>query len=171
MAGWLVLKRLREWTRVPILVLSTHSAEREKIEALDAGADDFLAMPFGVGELSARIRTALRHLHQMDQPGDEPVFETPGFSVDLARRTVTAGEKEVRLTYTEYRLLAMLVRNAGNVATQERINKEIWGPNSADQENSLRIYIHQLRQKLEPDPAKPRYILTEPGVGYRLKTE
>lgn len=171
LAGWLVLKRLREWTRVPILVLSTHSTEMERIEALDAGADDFLAMPFGAGEFSARIRTALRHLHRMDQPGDEPVFETPDFSVDLARRTVTAGKKEVRLTYTEYRLLAMLVRNAGNVATQEQLKRENWGVNNPTQENCLRVYVHQLRQKLEPDPAKPRYILTEPGVGYRLKTE
>jgi two-component system KDP operon response regulator KdpE len=169
LAGWLVLKRLREWTRVPILILAVHSTEKEKIEALDAGADDFLTMPVEVGELLARMRAALRQSRRMDQPGNEPVFQTPDFKVDLAGRTVTAGEKGIYLTPTEYSLLAVLVRHAGKVVTQETLNKEIWGPNAAAPENCLRLYIHQLRQKLEPDPALPRYFLTEPGVGYRLK--
>ncbi len=169
--GLVVLRRLREWTQVPVIILTARGKEKEKVEGLDAGADDYLGKPFDVEELMARIRVALRHLNSIKQQGEEPVFETHDFKVDLAARIVTVRGKEVHLTPNEYGLLAFLVRHAGKVVTQKLIINEIWGPNNDDQGRSLRLYIHQLRQKMEVDPALPRYILTEPGVGYRLKYE
>ncbi len=169
--GLVVLRRLREWSQVPVIILTARGKEKEKVEGLDSGADDYLAKPFDVEELMARIRVALRHLNSIKQHGDEPVFETPDFKVDLAARIVTVRGKEVHLTPNEYGLLAFLVRHAGKVVTQKLIINEIWGPNSDDQGRSLRLYIHQLRQKMEAHPALPKYILTEPGVGYRLKYE
>jgi two-component system, OmpR family, KDP operon response regulator KdpE len=169
--GLVVLRRLREWTQVPVIILTARGKEKEKVEGLDSGADDYLAKPFDVEELMARIRVALRHLHSIKNQGNEPVFETPDFKVDLAARVVTLRGKETHLTPNEYNLLALLIRHAGKVVTQKLIMTEIWGPNSDDQGRSLRLYIHQLRQKMEIDPALPRYILTEPGVGYRLKYE
>jgi two-component system KDP operon response regulator KdpE len=171
MDGLVLLRRIREWTQVPVIILTARGKEKEKVEGLDAGADDYLAKPFAVEELMARIRVALKHLHNMKTQGDEPFFATPDFKVDLAARLVTVREKEVHLTPNEYNLLALLIHHAGKVVTQKLILAEIWGPNSDDQGRSIRLYIHQLRQKLEADPALPKYILTEPGVGYRLKYE
>ncbi len=167
--GLVVLRRLREWSQVPVIILTARGKEKEKVEGLDAGADDYLAKPFDVEELMARIRVALKHLNSMKQQNDTPVFETPDFKVDLAARIVKVGGNEVHLTPNEFSLLAFLVRHAGKVVTQKLIINEIWGPTSDDQGRSLRLYIHLLRQKIETDPALPKYILTEPGVGYRLK--
>jgi two-component system KDP operon response regulator KdpE len=171
MDGLVVLRRLREWTKVPIIILTARGKEKEKVEGLDAGADDYLAKPFDVEELMARIRVALRHLTHMNLQGDDPVFETLDFKVDLAARIVTVHGKEVHLTPNEYNLLALLIRHAGKVVTQKLIVNEIWGPGGDEQGRNLRLYIHQLRQKMESNPALPQYILTEPGVGYRLKYE
>jgi two-component system KDP operon response regulator KdpE len=169
--GMEVLRRLREWTKTPVIILTARGSDKEKVEGLNAGADDYLAKPFAIEELEARIRVALRHLAEMKRQGEEPVFETRDFKVDLDARLVTVRGKETHLTPNEYDLLAILIRHAGKMVTQKAILDEIWGPHSVEQENSLRIYIHQLRQKIEPDPALPRYIQTEPGVGYRLKYE
>jgi two-component system KDP operon response regulator KdpE len=169
MDGLEVLRRLREWTKIPVLILTARGRDKEKVEGLNAGADDYLAKPFDVEELMARIGVSLRHLNAMKRRDDEPVFQTKHFKVDLEARIVTVRGKEVHLTPHEYDLLALLIRQAGKVVVQKQIVEEIWGPHSADQESSLRIYIHQLRQKLEPDAALPRYILTDPGVSYRLK--
>lgn len=169
--GLVVLRRLREWTQVPVIILTARGKEKEKVEGLDAGADDYLAKPFDVEELMARIRVALKHLNNMKQQGNEPVFETADFKVDLSARIVTVHGKEVHLTPNEYNLLALLIRHAGKVVTQKLIIGEIWGPGGDEQGRNLRLYIHQLRQKLESDPALPQYLLTEPGVGYRLKYE
>jgi two-component system KDP operon response regulator KdpE len=166
-----VTRRLREWTATPIVVLSARGLEQDKIRALDAGADDYLTKPFGVGELLARIRVALRHA--ATPPGElaDPVFTQGELTVDLARRQVFLGASEVHLTPTEYKLLTLLVRHAGKVITQRQALKEVWGPNYANQTHYLRVYMAQLRHKLERDPARPRLLLTEPGVGYRLKTD
>jgi two-component system KDP operon response regulator KdpE len=166
-----VTRRLREWTATPIVVLSARGLEQDKIRALDAGADDYLTKPFGVGELLARIRVALRHA--ATPPGElaDPVFTQGELTVDLARRQVFLGEEEVHLTPTEYKLLTLLVRHAGKVITQRQALKEVWGPNYSNQTHYLRVYMAQLRHKLELDPARPRLLLTEPGVGYRLKTD
>lgn len=170
MDGLEVIRRLREWTTIPIIVLTAREKEKDKILGLDAGADDYLTKPFDVGELMARIRVALRHLQRVKQGDKEPLFETEDFKVNLATRTVWARGQEIHLTPHEYDLLGLLVRYAGKVVTQKQILKEVWGPASDDQTQYLRLYIHQLRQKLEPNPNRPRYILTEPGVGYRLKS-
>ncbi len=171
MDGLEVLRRLREWTTIPIIVLTAREKEKDKIEGLDAGADDYLTKPFDIGELLARIRVALRHLQRVKQGDKDPLFETKDFEVNLASRTVKARGNEVHLTPHEYDLLVLLVRHAGKVVTQKQILKEIWGPGADDQTQYLRLYIHQLRQKLEPNPNRPHYFLTEPGVGYRLKYE
>jgi two-component system KDP operon response regulator KdpE len=169
--GLVLLKRLREWSQVPIIILTARGKEKEKVEGLDTGADDYLAKPFDVEELMARIRVALRHTQRMKQPGDESVFQTTDFKVDMAARVVTVRDKEMHLTPNEYNILALLIRHAGKVVTQKLIINEIWGEKGDEQGRSLRLYIHQLRQKMEADPALPKYILTEPGVGYRLKYE
>jgi len=169
--GLEVIRRLREWTATPIVVLSARGQERDKIAALDAGADDYVSKPFGVGELLARMRVALRHA--MRRPGDpgEATFAVGDLRVDLARRQVAVGGKEVHLTPIEYRLLSALIRYAGKVLTHRQLLTEVWGPHQTEQAHYLRIYTAQLRRKLEADPARPRYILTEPGVGYRLAAE
>jgi two-component system KDP operon response regulator KdpE len=169
MDGMLVLSRLREWTKIPVIILTARGKDKEKVQGLEAGADDYLAKPFAVDELLARIRVCLRHLDDMKRQGAEPIFKTPDFKVDLDARLVTVKGKEVHLTPNEYHLLTLLIHHAGKVVTQKQIIDEIWGPHSPDQESSLRIYIHQLREKMESDAALPKYILTEPGVGYRLK--
>jgi two-component system KDP operon response regulator KdpE len=169
MDGLEVIHRLREWTPVPIIVLTARGKERDKIAALDAGADDYLTKPFDVGELLARIRVALRHARRLKQGDEDPVYEKSGLKVDLAARVVSVDGKEIHLTPNEYGLLSILVRHAGKVVTQKQILKEVWGPGSDDQTHYLRLYIHQLRQKIEADPNRPRHIVTEPGVGYRLK--
>ncbi len=165
-----VIKKLREWASMPIIVLSARGQERDKITALDAGADDYVSKPFGVGELLARMRVALRHVAREREP-DEPIFTAGDLKVDLARRKVFTGDKEVHLTPIEYKLLTTLVRYAGKVLTHRQLLKEVWGPPYADQAHYLRVYMAQLRRKLEEDSARPRYFLTEPGVGYRLASE
>ncbi|MCM2258688.1 MAG: response regulator [Vicinamibacteria bacterium] len=162
-----VARRLREWSAVPIVVLSARGQERDKIEALDAGADDYLTKPFGVGELLARLRVALRHAAR-GTAGDEPCVEVGELRIDLAARRVFVGGEEARLTRTEYNLLALLARHVGKVLTHRQLLKEVWGPGAVAQSHYLRVYMGQLRHKLERDPARPRYLLTETGVGYRL---
>ncbi len=165
--GLEVTRRLREWSTVPVIVISARGQEADKVAALDAGADDYLTKPFGVDELMARIRVALRH--QSRVPGQpEPVFESHGVRVDLGDRRVTRNGQEVRLTPTEYRLLAAMVRHAGKVLTHRQLLKEVWGQGGEAQSHYLRVYVNQLRQKLERDPARPDLIRTELGVGYRL---
>ncbi len=170
MDGVEVTRRLREWTQIPIIVVSVRDQEENKIAALDAGADDYLTKPFGVGELTARVRVALR---RSAAPEAEPVFQKDDLLVDLAKRNVLKQGQAVNLTPTEYDILRMLVQHAGKVLTHEQLIRSIWGSASAgDEEDShlLRVNVSNLRRKLEPDPSRPHFIVTEPGVGYRLKT-
>lgn len=160
-----VIKRIREWSPVPIIVLSVRDRENDKVAALDAGADDYLTKPFGVGELLARIRAALRRSLQQTP---EPVFTSNGLVVDLTRRRVTVGDVEVQLTPTEYDILRLLVTHAGKVLTHGQILKQVWGIAYLEQPHVLRVNISNLRRKIETDPSRPRHIVTEPGVGYRL---
>ena len=164
-----VVKRLREWASLPILILSARTLEAEKIAALDAGADDYLTKPFGMGELLARIRVALRHASRGADGGS--LFTVSNLKVDLAKRQVLLDNRPVHLTPLEYRLLTTLVKHAGLVLTHRQLLKEVWGPGHADDSHYLRIYMAQLRHKLEADPAQPRFLLTEVGVGYRLAAE
>jgi two-component system KDP operon response regulator KdpE len=166
MDGVEVVKRLREWSAIPVIVLSARAQEEDKVAALDAGADDYLTKPFGVGELLARLRVALRHA--MRSPEGMQVFESGALKVDLSARRVEAAGREVHLTPIEYRLLSVLVRHAGKVLTHRQLLKEVWGPSHIEHAHYLRIYMAQLRRKLEEDAAQPRFLLTEPGVGYRL---
>jgi two-component system KDP operon response regulator KdpE len=166
-----VIARLREWMKSPIIVLSARDQEGEKIRALDAGADDYLTKPFGAGELLARIRVALRHTAEKVDGGSQPLFTVGELRVDLSARQVTVGDKAVHLTPTEYKLLSVLIRYGGKVITHRQLLKEVWGPTYADHTNYLRVFMAQLRHKLEADPARPRYLLTEPGVGYRIREE
>jgi len=168
MDGSEVIKRVRQWSQVPIIVLSVRDRESDKVMALDAGADDYLTKPFGVGELLARIRVALRRTLQQTP---EPVYRINDLEVDLARRRVLVGGKEVSLTPTEYDLLRLLVTHAGKVLTHRHILKEIWGAAYLEQPHVLRVNISNLRHKLEKDASRPCSILTEVGVGYRLKSE
>jgi two-component system KDP operon response regulator KdpE len=169
--GLEVTRELRQWSAAPIIVLSARHREPDKVEALDLGADDYLTKPFGVEELLARIRVALRHAAQPVGGSPEPVFEAGDLRVDLARREVRRGGQEVHLTPTEYKLLTLLIRHAGKVLTHRQLLKEVWGVSYADQSHYVRVYMAQLRQKLENDPARPRLLITEPGVGYRLRAE
>ncbi len=164
--GLEVVKRLREWSAVPIIVLSARGREDDKIRALDAGADDYVTKPFATGELLARMRVALRH--RARGADDASVVECGELRVDLGRRQVTVGGNEVRLTPIEYRLLVALARHPGRVLTHEHLLREVWGPGYTSQHHYLRVYMAQLRQKLEREPSRPRWLLTEPGVGYRL---
>lgn len=169
MDGFEVVRRLREWSQVPVLVLSARGQEQDKISALDAGADDYVTKPFAMGELLARIRVALRHRSRLGEEGETAVLAVDELLIDLARRVVTVGDDEVRLTPIEFRLLACLARHAGRVMTHEQLLREVWGPGYSAQHHYVRVYVAQLRQKLEHDPARPRWLLTEPGVGYRLR--
>jgi len=169
--GLEVTKRLREWTQTPIIVISAREQEQDKVRALDAGADDYLTKPFNAGELLARIRVALRHASRRDASQQEPVFVLDNMRVDLAKRQVFVGEAEVHLTPIEYKLLMVMVRHAGKVITHNQLLKEVWGPVHVNEVQYLRVYMTQLRHKLEADPARPRFLLNEPGIGYRLKYE
>ena len=171
MDGVDVIRRLREWTAVPIIVLSARGQEPDKVTALDAGADDYVSKPFGAGELLARIRVALRHTAGASHEADEAAFKVGELQVDRLRRHVSLGGTEVRLTPTEYKLLTTLIRHAGKVVTHQQLLREVWGPAHTDQSHYVRIYMAHLRHKLEAEPARPRYLLTEPGVGYRLAAD
>jgi len=170
MDGNEVVKGIRAWSAVPVIILSARSQESDKISALDAGADDYLVKPFGVGELLARIRVALRHFSTADG-SDAGVFSVGELNVDMIRRKVMVGDAEIHLTPIEYRLLTALIKHAGKVLTHQLLLKEVWGPNYVERAHYLRIYMGALRHKLEKDPARPRFLLTEVGVGYRLAVD
>lgn len=165
LGGLEVLRRLREWSTVPVVILSVQDAEPDKVSALDLGADDYVTKPFHTGELLARVRVALRHA---EKKPEEPVFRTAGLVVDLATRQVSVGGKPVSLTAKEYALLRLFVKHAGKVLTHRHILREIWGAGFEGQTHYLRIYLARLREKLERDPSNPVLFLTEPGVGYRI---
>jgi two-component system, OmpR family, KDP operon response regulator KdpE len=170
MDGVEIVRKIREWSTLPVIVLSARASETDKVAALDAGADDYLTKPFGLGELLARIRVALRHAQAgtQDKGG---VFCVANLKVDLAQRRVHVEGKEVHLTPIEYRLLAVLVKYAGRVLTHRQLLKEVWGPGYVERSHYLRVHMASLRHKLEADPARPRFLLTEIGVGYRLAAE
>lgn len=169
MEGLDVLRSLREWLSAPVIVLSARGREGDKVAALDAGADDYLTKPFGVGELQARLRVAFRHAALSGDSGKaDPKFTAGELTVDRAARRVFIGESEVHLTPLEYKLLTVLVRQAGKVLTHRYLLKEVWGPDQVGEVHYLRVFMAGLRRKLEADPAQPRYLLTEQGVGYRL---
>jgi two-component system KDP operon response regulator KdpE len=168
--GLEVIRSIRQWGQIPILVLSARGQEKDKIAALDLGADDYVAKPFAVGELLARIRAALRRsTARVDGAG--PVVRFGPVEVDLEKRVVRVNAEEVHLTPNEYKLLQVLIQHAGKVLTQRQLLNEVWGPQHTEQAQYLRVYIAQLRRKLEHDPARPKYLQTEPGVGYRLVPE
>lgn len=163
-----VIRGLRAWSTVPIVVLSARDQERDKVSALDAGADDYVTKPFGMDELLARLRAAVRR----STPADEAaVVETAAFSVDLGAKRVSSGEGDVRLTPTEWHLVELLVRHPGKLLSQRQLLHEVWGQRYEDETNYLRVYMAQIRRKLEPDPARPRYFITEPGMGYRFEPD
>lgn len=166
--GLKVTERLRQWAKMPIIVISARGKEEDKIHALDAGADDYLTKPFGIGELLARLRVALRHAVRTETGASE--FRLGDVKVDLARRQVTKGDAEVHLTPIQYKLLITLIKYEGKVLTHRQLLREVWGPGSSEQTQYLRVYMGQLRHKLEQNPSRPQFLTTEPGVGYRLKT-
>jgi len=170
MDGVDVVRELRSWTRMPLIVLSARTMESDKIAALDAGADDYLTKPFGLGELLARIRVALRHAIPTEQ-GENHLFSAGNLRVDFGRRIVTVADRPVHLTPIEYRLVSVLIGNAGKVMTHRQLLKEVWGPAYVDRSHYLRVYMAQLRHKIEADPARPRFLMTEAGIGYRFMTE
>jgi two-component system KDP operon response regulator KdpE len=161
-----VIRGLRGWTSVPIIVLTVRESERDKVTALDIGADDYVTKPFGMDELLARLRAAVR---RRLPAAEEATVSTPDFTVDLAAKRVLAGEEEVHLTPTEWAILEVLVRHPGRLITQRHLLQQVWGPAYEKETNYLRVYLAQLRRKLEPDPSRPRYLITEPGMGYRFQ--
>jgi two-component system KDP operon response regulator KdpE len=167
MDGVEVTRLIRQWSQIPIIILSVRNSDKDKIAALDAGADDYLSKPFSVGELLARLRVASRRL---SQPGNEPLFSYDQLKVDLSRRVVTIDDRSIQLTPNEYDILKTLVVNAGRVLTHQQLLREVWGIEYADELHMLHVNISNLRRKIEPDPSRPRFIVTEPGVGYRLRT-
>lgn len=171
MDGLEVTRQVREWSTVPILVLSARGQEKDKVEALDAGADDYLTKPFGVSELLARLRVALRNAARLASNKDDSEYSFGNIRVDLAKRQVFRDSEELHLTRIEYKLLVMLVKYVGKVVTHNQLLKEIWGQEYGEESNYLRVYMAHLRRKLETDPAHPKYFITEPGVGYRLKVD
>ncbi len=166
MDGTQVIHGVRGWSATPIIVLSVWGAEHQKVAALDAGADDYVTKPFGMDELLARLRAAVRRAAPAP---DEPVVTTQDFTVDLAAKRVTRDGVDIRLTPTEWQLLEILVRNRGRLITQKQLLQDVWGPSYGSESNYLRVYVAQLRRKLEPEPSRPRYLLTEPGMGYRFQ--
>lgn len=171
MDGLEFIRRLREWSQVPVIVISAREQEHDKIRALDSGADDYLTKPFGVGELLARIRVAIRHAETQKSGLEESVFMAEDLRIDYPARQVFLSDREVHLTPLEYRLLHVLVRHAGKVVTHRQLLKEVWGPSYVEHTHYLRVYMTQLRHKLEKDPARPRFLINEPGIGYRFKSE
>lgn len=171
MDGLEIIRRLRSWTSVPLVVVSAREQETTKVAALDAGADDYLSKPFGVGELFARIRATLRRAERPEGAQNKPIFETGELQVDFGQRRVLVKGKEVHLTPIEYRLLTALARHAGKLLTRKQLLTEVWGRAYAEQTHYLHVHMAQLRRKIEADPARPRYLLTEPSVGYRLVAE
>jgi len=169
--GLEVTKRLREWTNLPIIVISAREQEQDKVNALDAGADDYLTKPFNAGELLARIRVALRHTMREQSGQQEPVFALQNLKVDFALRQVYLDDREIHLTPIEYKLLTTLIRHVGKVLTHRQLLKEVWGPAHVNEVQYLRVYMTQLRHKLEPDPTRPRFLMNEPGIGYRLRSD
>jgi len=169
--GLEVIRRVREWSFVPIIVLSARGQEVDKVSALDAGADDYLTKPFSVGELLARLRVSLRHGNRRDDTAESPEFAVRNLRVDLARRLVFIDGRELRFTPIEYRLLTTLIKHAGKVVSHQQLLKEVWGPHATRQTQYLRVYMGHLRHKIEADPARPQILLTEAGVGYRLAAE
>jgi two-component system KDP operon response regulator KdpE len=169
MDGVEVINAVRAWSTVPIIILSARSNEQNKIDALDAGADDYLTKPFGFGELLARIRVALRHSSHTGIASNPELFASGDLSIDLHNRVVTMAGEEIHLTPIQYRLLTVLIKHPGKVLTHQQILKQVWGPSYQENAHYLRIYMSQLRQKLEADPTQPKYLLTESGVGYRFK--
>jgi two-component system KDP operon response regulator KdpE len=169
--GLEVIRKVREWTQTPIIVLSARGQEKDKIQALDSGADDFVSKPFAVGDLLARIRAALRRATTVAGSGAATVFRAGEIEVDLDKRIVCVAGREVHLTPIEYKLLQTLISHTGKVVTQRQLLMQVWGPQHIEQAQYLRVYMAQLRRKLEADPARPKNLLTEPGVGYRLVAE
>ncbi len=161
-----VTRRLREWSNTPIIILSVREAEQDKIAALDAGADDYLTKPFGTGELMARMRVVMRRLAGKS---DEPVLQVDDLKMDLSRRVVTLNENQISLTPTEYEILRLLLQNAGKVLTHRQLLRQVWGTAYESEMHMLRVNISNLRHKIEPDPTRPHYLMTEPGVGYRIR--
>jgi two-component system, OmpR family, KDP operon response regulator KdpE len=163
-----VIRGLRGWSDVPIIVLTVREAERDKIQALDAGADDYVTKPFGMGELLARLRAALRRA--MPDDTEQPVLSTPDFTIDLqAKKVVGVDDQEIRLTPTEWGIVEVLVRNHGKLVSQTKLLQDVWGPQYGEETNYLRVFMAQVRRKLEPEPGAPRYFITEPGMGYRFE--
>jgi two-component system KDP operon response regulator KdpE len=163
-----VIRGLRGWSDVPIIVLTVREAERDKIQALDAGADDYVTKPFGMGELLARLRAALRRA--MPDDAEQPVLATPDFTIDLqAKKVVGVDHEEIRLTPTEWGIVEVLVRNHGKLVSQTKLLQDVWGPQYGEETNYLRVFMAQVRRKLEPEPGAPRYFITEPGMGYRFE--
>ncbi len=171
MDGLEVTKKLREWTTTPIIIISAREQERDKVRALDAGADDYLTKPFGSDELLARIRVALRHLARQESGQEDVVFDAGQIKVDFNKRQVFLRDENIHLTPIEYRLLTTLIRHADKVVTHAQLLREVWGPRHANQVQYLRVYMAQLRQKLEADPARPVHLINEPGIGYRFKSD
>jgi len=165
-SGLEVIRGLRGWTDTPIIILSAREAQPDKVAALDAGADDYVTKPFGMDELLARLRAALRR--GTSGPTD-PIVETPDFAVDLTAKKITSPRGEIRLTPTEWHLVEVLVRNAGKLVTGRQLLQEVWGPHYGDETNYLRVHLAHIRRKLEPQPSQPRYFITEPGMGYRFE--
>jgi two-component system, OmpR family, KDP operon response regulator KdpE len=169
--GLEVVRQLREWTFLPIIILSVRGHESVKVSALDAGADDYLTKPFSVEELLARIRVVLRHATNIEQKSEEPIFTVDDWKVDLSKRQVFVGEREIHLTPIEYKLLTTLIRYAGKVITHRQLLKEVWGSAYSNETQYLHVYMTRLRHKLECDPARPQHLMLELGVGYRLKVD
>jgi two-component system KDP operon response regulator KdpE len=169
MDGNEVVHGLRGWTRVPIIILSARDAQHDKVNALDAGADDYLTKPFGMDELLARMRAAVRRASPQKEGSDSAVITTETFTIDLAAKRITRGDNEVRLTPTEWHLLEVLTRHPGSLISGKQLLQEVWGPTYGAETNYLRVYMAQLRRKLESEPSHPRHLITEPGLGYRFE--